>query len=289
MIKNILKKVLHFLMSLLFCFAIPVMIKQFVLRPVRFNLIGDNVAGQLFQWGLSLLLILFGYIFFIRIFEKRRAAELSLGGFLQGSLKGGLWGMMSIGVIFLVLFLSEVFRITSLSGSTEMYQNVVLLFLLAATEEILYRGVLHRLIEKWTNTVIALVVSSVLFGIMHFSNDYFNVMSLISIVSGGAVMGLAYSLTKSLWIPIFAHFAWNFSQVLMGIRLSGMDEFSNLALFQSELTGKSLLTGGDFGVENSIITIVYTAAFSIILGFRLHSRRAACPDFHASNPSRTKI
>ncbi len=273
MIKNILRKAVHFILALLFCFVIPVLIKQFVLRPVRFNLIGDNVYGQLFQWGLSLFLILSGYFLFARIFEKRRACELASAELLPGLMKGGLLGMLSIGIILGVLSSAGVFKVDGISDSISMYQGVLLLFLLVVTEEVLYRGILYRLIERWTNTAAALIVSSLLFGLMHYSNDHFNIFSLISVVSGGVIMGLAYSLTRNLWVPIFAHFTWNFTQVLMGIRLSGMDEFSSLGIFKSELKGASLLTGGAFGVENSIITIVYTAGFSIFLGLRFFSRK----------------
>jgi len=265
MIKKILKRTLHLLLAVIFSLGLPIVIKQFILRPIRFDIIGDNTAGQLFQWGFSLILIITGYILFVRIFEKRKAEELSLKRFLPDMLKGSLWGIISIGGILLVLALMGIFKVTGANNHINMYQMVLFLFILSTTEEILYRGILYRLFEEWTNTGIALLVSSFLFSIMHLSNDNYNIYSFLAIIAGGMIMGLIYTKTRSLWWPIAAHFFWNYTQIFMGIRLSGEDMFPNLSIFKSKFTGNSLLTGGDFGVENSIITIIYTISVVIVL------------------------
>jgi CAAX protease family protein len=265
MIKRFFKRLLHIILGIVFSLIIPIFIKQFILKPIRFNLIGDNAAGQLFQWGFSILLILGGYILFVRLFEKRKAEELSFKRLLPDILKGTLWGIISIGGILIILALFGVFTITGINKEVNMYQMILMLFLLSVTEEILYRGLLHRLIEKWHSIGLALIVSSSLFSIMHFSNDHYNLYSFLSVISGGMIMGLIYSKTRSLWWPIWAHFSWNYTQVILGIRLSGTDVFNNLSIFRTSLTGNDLLTGGEFGLENSIITIFYTIVTATVL------------------------
>lgn len=273
MIKLIVKRTLHLIAGIIFCLVIPIIIKQFLLRPIRFNIIGDNPSGQIFQWGISLILIISGYVLFVRIIEKRKVKELSFQTFAPGTIKGGLWGTISIGGILLILFLSGVFSIKGINGNIHTYQMLLLLFLLSTTEEILYRGILYRLIEKWGGTVAALITSSFLFSIMHLRNDHFNIYSFLAILFGGLIMGLMYTKTKNLWFPIAAHFTWNYSQIIMGIRLSGSDDFSNLSLLKTELSGNSLLTGGNFGVENSLITIGYTALIALILGVLIYREK----------------
>ena len=75
-------------------------------------------------------------------------------------------------------------------------------------EEMLFRGyVLNRVAEVFNRTklgwTVGLLVSSVLFGLMHFYQGYFAV--LISFLIGLA-FGIAYiRLGFNLWVPIFAH------------------------------------------------------------------------------------
>jgi CAAX protease family protein len=275
MFKVFLKRILLLLTGIIMSMVLPILIKQFILRPVRFNIIGDNIFGQLFQWGFSLLLILAGYISFVKFIEKRKADELSMKRVFPDMFKGIAWGMLSIGGILLLLALTGSFSVSGVNSNIHTYQMVLMLFLLSTTEEILYRGLFYRLIEKWYGTAIALIISSILFSILHLGNDYFNLFSFLAIITGGMIMGLIYTKTRSLWWPIAAHFSWNYTQVIMGVRLSGTDQFNNLSLFNSSFTGNTVLTGGDFGVENSIITILYTVIVVIVLWRMINEKGAA--------------
>ncbi len=248
-----------------FCFGFPVLLKQFVLKPVRFLLPGDGTAGEIFQWGGSLFLIFGFYHLFTRLIEKRKADELSIRIFFPGFIKGALWGAGSIALILFLLYLGGYFRIVEIVRGTGSYNKILLLFLLSTTEEILYRGIIYKLIEKAWGILPALLVSSFLFSIMHITNNHYNPASFAAIILGGAMMGLMFSITRNLWWPVAAHFFWNFAQTIAGLTLSGMDEFNSLAFFRTRLTGPSLITGGDFGVENSLITILYTAVMTLIL------------------------
>lgn len=258
--------------GLLFCFGVPVLAKATVLKPLRFSLFHDSPAGQLFQWGGSLFLVAAGYVLFVRLSEKRGARELSPRNFFPHMAKGFLWGSGSIAFLLCLLYFTGLLSILGANRNAGNYHMVLLCFLLSTTEEFMYRGVVYRIVERSHGTVAALVLSSLLFSILHLTNDYFNVASFVAIVIGGAIMGLLYTATKSLWWPIAAHFGWNFAQILAGLTLSGMDDFSSLALVESRVTGPEVLTGGAFGIENSLYAIIYTAVAAGYLAYRVFYR-----------------
>lgn len=69
-------------------------------------------------------------------------------------------------------------------------------------EEIIYRGFLHGFLDKKFHFVVGVIVSSLVFGLLHTGH-----------VLSATIMGLAfvllYKLTKSLVVPILFHILWN--------------------------------------------------------------------------------
>jgi hypothetical protein len=73
-------------------------------------------------------------------------------------------------------------------------------------------------------------------------------------------------------MPLCFHFGWNFFQVLYGVTLSGEEEYKTDALFKSSLTGPYILTGDEFGPENSVLTIILTFLIFLIFYWLSHKR-----------------
>jgi len=79
-------------------------------------------------------------------------------------------------------------------------------------EELIYRGAIFRSTEESLGTSVALELSAVVFGLSHLADNAATLSSALSIaVTGGTALGLAYTLTRILWLPISLHFGWNFS------------------------------------------------------------------------------
>ena len=55
----------------------------------------------------------------------------------------------------------------------------------------------------------------------------------------------------------------------MGLPVSGLSLFSGSALFKTEMEGPVLLTGGSFGIENSLPVIGLLFGFSLVIYFRI--------------------
>ena len=88
------------------------------------------------------------------------------------------------------------------------------IYLLAAViEESIARGIVFRLItDKW-NVVAGLMVSSIVFGLVHFFNPNTTALSCLRIaITGGWLCAIAYAYHRTLWVPIGIHWAWNYIQ-----------------------------------------------------------------------------
>ncbi|MFE6922915.1 CPBP family intramembrane glutamic endopeptidase [Nocardia sp. NPDC057663] len=127
----------------------------------------------------------------------------------------------------------------------------------AVAEETLFRGIVFRIVEERTGTVVALVVSALLFGAAHLVNVDATLLGTLSIaVTGGTLTAAAYVATRSLWLPIGLHFGWNFIQAgVFGVTVSGSGTASH-GLLHTTLSGSSLLTGGAFGPEASLFALL---------------------------------
>ncbi len=102
--------------------------------------------------------------------------------------------------------------------------NLILLALLpAVSEEILFRGVLQRLIaENLKSPIWSILIPSLAFALMHFS-----VYEFIPIFLAGVLLALIYYFSQSLKLSIIVHFINNGMQVVMMSVANGEEaEFS---------------------------------------------------------------
>jgi hypothetical protein len=110
--------------------------------------------------------------------------------------------------------------------------------------------------------VAALLASSLLFGLMHIAQPGATWWSSLAIaIEAGLLLGAAYKWSGTLWLPIGIHWSWNFFQGnVFGFAVSGSD--AGASLLQSRVQGPDILTGGPFGAEASILTVILGAALS---------------------------
>jgi uncharacterized protein len=147
-------------------------------------------------------------------------------------------------------------------SSQEFFFGFVLLTMIAMSEELIFRGYVLRNLMKSFSKWLALPISAALFTIVHYSNEGIPLLGIINTFLGGLVLGIAFIITRSLWLPIFFHLSWNFIQgPVLGFRVSGLRFDSLLTV---EATGPSIVTGGEYGFEGSIIcSILLCAAFVV--------------------------
>jgi len=133
----------------------------------------------------------------------------------------------------------------------------------AFSEELAFRGyILQNLREEW-GTPVALFASSFLFALLHGLNPNFTLLGLVGIALAGVVMAYGYFISRSLWLPIAFHFAWNFAQgPLFSFPVSGLASEGLFLLERGD--SPALITGGAFGPEGGLLGVI-----ALLLGLLL--------------------
>lgn len=202
------------LMTLLFLFITELIIYGFagnlLIYSINYFPYGTSVISQAILAILVLIVLLIfknGYIFN----EKKE------------SLKTGLF----YGLFFLVT--SAIFILIYSSGFKNVFAvlNLFLLSLLVGiSEEFLCRGfLLNEFLERYGNTKkgiwFSIIVSSIIFGLMHFSNIFTNnqpvfmtITQVINAIAIGLLFALIYYKTKNIWTVVILHGLWDFSLLL---------------------------------------------------------------------------
>ncbi len=132
-------------------------------------------------------------------------------------------------------------------------------------EEIVYRGyLLPHFAKKW-GLLIAILVSSILFTLIHAMNPGMTVMPVMNLMIASVVFSLVYYNWGSLWIAGFAHAIWNYSQGLIyGSLISGISVEGSV-MTSLPVEGKVILSGGNFGFEGSIVTSLIGIILIVVL------------------------
>jgi len=178
---------------------------------------------------------------------------------------GVAFGALLCSFVIAVLALAGAYRVAGVNPTWDLALAVPFFALGAAFEELLFRGVLFRLIEEWAGTWIALAISAVLFGAAHAFNPGATWISTVAIaLEAGVLLAVTFVVTRNLWLPIGLHFAWNFCEgPIYGAQVSGSLFLKSLLV--AKLSGPAWLSGGAFGPEAGAVAIVVSLVTSTIL------------------------
>ncbi len=219
-----------------------------------------------------------GYWAYVHWHEKRKATELQLQP--APLILGGLGGAALVALPLAMLFAFGAYEVVLFRGASPALLGVAALIGIAATlEELVYRCLLFRLLERAWGTVVALAVQTVLFAVPHIENLAHGTPAdiaamLISVSMLGLLWGGLFVLTRNLWVVAANHAAWNFTILLSGVPLSGIEDWRTIAPLESRYAGPDWLTGGMFGPESSLPVIV-SATVVVVLLLRAARRRGA--------------
>jgi uncharacterized protein len=205
------------------------------------------------------------------LFEQRAWAKELLAGIAAGA------------IIFSIVVAASAalgnYQVTGGSGLESIWEPIAGWALIPGfTEELFFRGILFRYIEKATGSWIALALTSAAFGAVHLWNPGATWFSSVCIaIEAGILLGAVYMLTRRLWAAMGLHAAWNFTQGwIFGLPVSGTP--GGVGLLNGRLTGPELMTGGAFGLEASLpALIVATGAGILILVYAVRRGRIVPP------------
>lgn len=148
------------------------------------------------------------------------------------------------------------------SWSGMLLVGIVLLFG-ALGEELIFRGYPFQMLAGRYGTYQILLPAAVLFAAAHAGNLNSSPLALINTFLWGVLLG--YSLLRSgdLWVPTGIHFGWNFTLPLFGVNLSGFR--MGLTGHTLEWRASELWSGGEYGPEASVLTMIVVIALFFIL------------------------
>ena len=218
---------------------------------------------------------LIGTFFVLWIFMKFVDKEhfIKLGFESKGKLKTFVIGIfigliiMTLGYLILI-YLKEIFFIRINFQFRELLVTIALYSIVAVVEETLFRGYILKNFMNSLNKNIALIISSILFSLMHCINPSINFFSLLDLFLAGIVLGLPYIYTKNLWFSIAMHLSWNLFQTLYGFNVSGLDTYS---IIEFRIIDANLINGGAFGFEGTYLSII--AEILTLVGIEIYYKK----------------
>ena len=270
----------------LFFSAMPMMMEMIASGSSFFD-VYNAVRAYAASSDSTFLIMLIGEIFLIAgvlifclLIEKRTPAGTGLSRRLcvPKYLLGWVLGAVMMSLIAAMCALSGDIRFTPVS---EIRYGMILLFLLGytiqgAAEEFLSRGQHMLGLTRRYGLATAVLLSSVLFGLLHLFNSHFSLLAMINITLSGICFALITLITDSIFCACAMHTAWNFLQGnVFGFSVSG-NPLSPSVLNVTLTAGRGALwTGGAFGPEAGLAAtvVLLLTALVLFLIFSLKTRR----------------
>ena len=211
----------------------------------------------------AIFLLIIGYGYMEMAWDDRLAPLRAMGlarrpgdarEFALGAALG--WGMAT--AMILIVALTGTFYV-QLSTSAHVWELLVLEILATAAgalaAEIAFRGYPFQKLIETTGPFIATILSGIFFGILRLETPHANPTAVWISALAAVLLSVAYLRTYALWFCWGLHFAWVASiGILFGQPLAGSRQASSV--IRTYVDGPAWLTGGEFGPEASLITLI---------------------------------
>ncbi len=219
---------------------------------------------------LSVLLV----ILFRKFIDRQSVSSLGFQyqDHIPDAVVGSLLPVIILGSVSLVLYFNKNLEWTDINfDSGDFLNGLFLMIVIAVGEEMVFRGYILNNLMLSLNRWLSLTISAALFALMHSNNPAVDITAMMNLFIGGLLLGINYVFTRNLWFSILLHTLWNFLQgPILGFAVSGVTLQSVL---QPELKGNVLLTGGDFGLEASLLTGILLIMAILILFLVYQNRK----------------
>lgn len=199
------------------------------------------------------------FFIWIRLFEKRKIKTL---GFVASKplklyITGMLIGFMAITGIVAILVLTNTVKINNINFLPLNLAVIAVGWMIqSASEEIAIRGWLIPVLGNRSTPLTAILITSIIFGILHLFSSGVTVLSFTNLVLSGAFFAEYAIYSNNIWGVCGMHFSWNMTLGnIFGFSVSGFSDNVE-TVFRTKPIGASYLTGGDFGPEGGFITTV---------------------------------
>ncbi|MFI3100966.1 lysostaphin resistance A-like protein [Streptococcus suis] len=235
----------------------------------------DNAFVTLSLELLAFTFISLAIILWARFVEK--SSWLGLGMTKKGAFKDFIlgWGIGAAMLITCVLLMwgFGAIRISSVQFSPQLFGEFLVLVLAwsvqGTTEELLTRGWMFSSLSAKHNIPVGILVSSLFFTFLHLGNDGLSLIPLLDLTLFAILACLVMLKIGNLWVISGIHAAWNcFQGNVFAFPVSGSQ--AGQAFISVITTGPDWLSGGAFGVEGSVISLLIQAGMISWLVYELY-------------------
>jgi membrane protease YdiL (CAAX protease family) len=224
-------------------------------------------SAAVYQWTFLASVVVTTYVM-LRIVDKLPWSTVGLDRAAASPrlvVKGAAFGGLTIAVASLLLLSTHMLRIDQTAPGSwwgEAGHSAVALLPSAALEELFIRGYAFALLRRTAGWKLALIVTSVVFGMLHAWNPGADAESILAVIVAGFFLGMILLATGSLYAAIAAHFAWNWVMAgALHIAVSGIP--SGDPDYRVVDSGPDWLTGGPWGPEGGLaaVAVMFVAIF----------------------------
>lgn len=215
--------------------------------------IDDPVIWRFFAELIPLLVMVVLTVVFLLI-EKRKIKIPVIQNIGRGTLIGSLSGVIWIGAAAGILVLTKQLTITAKNDITMIWLWILSAFINVIMQELLVRGYIYQLLKTRYNVWAAVIVTTLLFTLMHGGAFAAGVIPVINVITMCQFTTALYESENSLAAPIMAHAIWNITGAILlgGVNLA--EDYPHILTMQA--SANTVLSGGDYKIEASIVTLI---------------------------------
>ena len=261
---------------------------EYILLFIMANIIGSLVVISrsireniyiILMFSQEIVLILTPILSWKVLFKK----DLSLIGLkalnkkeVKNLILGLVMGIAAITLAFILIIISKsgvlVNSLLEPRFSLSLVVYFILFIFVGFAEELLSRGyIIGAMGVSSNNKWFAVMVSAVIFSLMHYGNNGFSLIPFLNIFLVGILFGFMYVKTKSIWLSTGFHITWNFFQgCIYGMPVSGI---TTPKLYEMTFVGNSILNGGTFGPEGGLIVTMVIILMLVSLIFLIKNKK----------------
>ena len=261
-------KILHFPLTKMIiggaALFLSVMIGEFFRSPILDKTQLSKESKDIIVGVIEISLALLSYINIFRFYEKRKIRELSFASFGKNAFFGFIMAFTIQSLVILVIFFKANYSIIQINPPSFLITGLMEALIAGFIAELFIRGLLFRLTEEKLGTPITLIIFALLFAILHAGAKGASFLSVsTTTIQAGILASLLYVYSRSLWVPIFFHFAWDLAEpsIYGGINTGIHVEKT---LFTSSISGPPFLTGGITGPGNSLQAMIFCLVASLV-------------------------
>jgi uncharacterized protein len=220
------------------------------------------------------------YWLFVLLVERKPLSDFALLGAAKEWMFGAAVGTAVMAATVGIIAVLGGYHITGYNDVHVLTAVLSMALVSGIPEEILFRGIIFRFLEKWLGSIAALAISALLFGAGHIFNPNSSWLAAFAIaIEAGVMLGAVYMMTRRLWAAIGLHMAWNATQGgVFGVAVSGTDV---KGLIISQPVGSDWITGGAFGAEASLPAIILCTSVGLYFLWKAyHAGQFIAPSWH---------